>query len=104
MERSDEEILILLGKTFSEFDFPNSTNTTPFGVNRSDQIVGAYVDGAGKTHGFLLSNPLKHARWQTIDDPNGIGTTTVNGLNDEADLVGFYADGAGNTNGFLATI
>jgi hypothetical protein len=94
---------LLKGQTFTEFDFPNSTNTTPFGVNKSDQIVGAYIDGAGKMHGFLLSTPLKHARWQSIDDPNGVGTTTINSLNDEADLVGFYVDSAGNTDGFLAT-
>jgi len=43
-------------------------------------------------HGFLLSSPLHRARWQTIDDPNGIGTTTINGLNDNAALVGFYVD------------
>jgi hypothetical protein len=93
---------LLKGTTFTEFDFPNSTNTTPFGVNKSDQIVGGYVDSAGKMHGFLLSNPLSHAHWQSINDPNGVGTTTVNGINDSAHLVGFYVDGAGNTDGFLA--
>jgi hypothetical protein len=93
---------LLKGKTFTEFDFPQSTNTTPLGVNKSDQIVGVYVDGANKMHGFLLSHPLDHARWQSIDDPNGVGTTTINGINNNADLVGFYVDGAGNTDGFLA--
>ena len=93
---------LLKGRTFSEFDFPNSTNTTALGVNQYDQIVGVYVDSAGKMHGFLLSNPLKNARWQSIDDPNGVGTTTINGINDDGNLVGFYVDGAGNTDGFLA--
>jgi hypothetical protein len=94
---------LLKGKTFSEFDFPNSTNTTALGINEHDQIVGVYVDGAGKMHGFVLTDPLHHARFQSIDDPNGIGTTTINGLNDKGQLVGFYVDGAGNTDGFLAT-
>ena len=93
---------LMKGKTFTEFDFPQSTNTTPLGVNKSDQIVGVYVDSANKMHGFLLSHPLDHARWQSIDDPNGVGTTTINGINNNADLVGFYVDGAGNTDGFLA--
>ncbi|MEO6990932.1 MAG: hypothetical protein ABI346_07550, partial [Candidatus Baltobacteraceae bacterium] len=91
---------------FSEFDFPASTNTTPFGINKSDQIVGAYVDGTGNTHGFLLSNPLRHARWQSIDDPNGVGTTLINGINDNDDLVGFYGNcgqSAPSCHGFLAT-
>ena len=93
---------LLRNNRFSEFDFPHSTNTTALGVNNSDQIVGVYVDGANKMHGFLLSSPLNHAKWQSIDDPNGIGTTTINGLNDKGQLVGFYVDGAGNTDGFLA--
>jgi hypothetical protein len=93
---------LLKGNTFSEFEFPGSANTTPFGINKKDQIVGAYVDASGMTHGFLLSNPLNHAQWQSIDDPNGIGTTLLNGLNDRDDLVGFYVDAAGNTDGFLA--
>ena len=87
---------------FDEFDFPNSNNTTPFGINKYDQIVGSYVDAAGQMHGFLLSHPYNGAQWQSIDDPNGIGTTTVNGINDNATLVGFYIDGAGNTDGFIA--
>ena len=90
------------GTTYTEFGFPNSTNTTPFGVNKVDQIVGSYVDSANQMHGFLLSSPLRNAHWQSIDDPNGIGTTVVNGINDNAQLVGFYVDGAGNTDGFLA--
>jgi len=94
---------LLKGSTYTEFDFSGSTNTTPFGINKYDQIVGAYVDGNGLMHGFLLSSPLNDAKWQSIDDPNGIGTTTVNGINDNAQLVGFYVDGAGNTDGFLAT-
>jgi probable HAF family extracellular repeat protein len=99
---------LLKGKNVSVFDYTgvaNVTNTTFLGVNDSDQIVGTYTVGTGNSaqmHGFLLSNPLHHAQWQTIDDPNGIGTTTINGLNDNADLVGFYVDGNGNTDGFLA--
>jgi hypothetical protein len=93
---------LLKGNTFSTFSFPNSTSTMATGINIHDEIVGAYVDSKGKMHGFLLSTPVKHAVWQSIDDPNGVGTTFVNGLNDNEDLVGFYVDGAGNTDGFLA--
>jgi len=54
-------------------------------------------------HGFVLSSPLgPKSHWQTIDDPHGVGTTTVNGINDAGDLVGFYTDSAGNTDGMLA--
>jgi hypothetical protein len=93
---------LLRGKTFTEFSFPGSTNTTPFGLNQYDQIVGVYVDGAGKMHGFLVSKVWDQKIFQSIDDPNGVGTTTVNGLNDKGQLVGFYVDADGNTDGFLA--
>ncbi len=94
---------LLRGKHFTEFSFPGSTNTTPLGINNSDQLVGAYVDGAGKMHGFLVSQVWKHASFLSIDDPKGVGTTTINGLNDKGQFVGFYVDSAGNTDGFLAT-
>lgn len=94
---------VLRGKTFIEFAFPGSKNTTPLGINNSDEIVGAYVDSAGKMHGFLISAVWEHATIKTIDNPNGLGTTTINGLNDKGQLVGFYVDAAGNTDGFLAT-
>lgn len=39
--------------------------------------------------------------WQSIDDPNGIGTTVVNGVNDAGYLVGFYGTAPLNS-GFVA--
>ncbi len=86
--------------SFSTFSFPQSPTTTPFGINNKDDIVGSYVQGSA-THGFLLKNPLHQAKFQSIDDPKGIGTTTINGLNDRLNMVGFYVDSAGNTDGML---
>ena len=71
-------------------------------MNSRDQIVGAYLDAAGASHGFVLSHPLTQAKWTSVDDPNGVGTTVINGTNDLGQLVGFYVDAAGNTDGFLA--
>jgi hypothetical protein len=89
------------GKSYSALSFPQGSNTQPFGLNDDDQMVGSYDDGSGVMHGFLLSHPLDHAKWTSIDDPNGIGSTVVNGLNNRGDLVGFYTDAAGNTDGML---
>jgi hypothetical protein len=88
-----------IGKHFSTFTYPGSTLTQSFGINAHDQIVGDYVDSSGKMHGFLLSSPTHHAKWQSIDDPKGVGTTTINGINDNGKMVGFYVDGTGNTDG-----
>jgi hypothetical protein len=89
-------------KAFTEFSFPNAVSTTALGVNASDEIVGVYVDGSNLMHGFVLKNLLTKAKFTSVDDPNGVGTTTINGLNDKGDLVGFYVDSTGNTDGFLA--
>jgi hypothetical protein len=51
-------------------------------------------------HGFTWT---PWAGFTSIDDPHGLGTTTINGVNDRGQLVGFYVDAAGNTDGFLAT-
>jgi len=85
------------------FQFPGGSDTQAFGVNDKDQIVGSYTDGGGVSHGFVLSKPLGPvSHWQSIDDPNGVGSTVVNGINNNGDLVGFYTDAAGNTDGMLA--
>jgi hypothetical protein len=85
--------------------FPGGTDTQAFGINPQKQIVGSYLGGNGVQHGFVLTNPQgPKSHWQSIDDPNGVGSTVVNGINTAGDLVGFYTDPAGNTtNGFLAT-
>lgn len=91
------------GNHLSTLQFPGGSDTQPFGVNDKDAVVGSYLDGSGVLHGFLVITPLTHARWTSIDDPNGVGSTVVNGVNDALDLVGFYTDPAGNTDGMLAT-
>lgn len=46
-------------------------------------------------HGFVLTDPMgRKSHWQSIDDPNGAGSTMVNGINTAGDLVGFYTDAA----------
>jgi hypothetical protein len=89
------------GGKFSAFSYPGSTSTMAFGVNDHDAIVGGYADASGNAHGFLLQHPLTKATFTSIDDPHGIGTTTLNGLNDRLNMVGFYVDPAGNTDGML---
>ena len=93
-----------IGTSTIAFNFPGGSDTQAFGINAKNQIVGSYLDGAGVMHGFVLTNPMgPTSHWQTIDDPNGVGSTLVNGINAAGDLVGFYTDAAGNTDGMLAT-
>jgi len=87
----------------TELTVPGASATMALGVNNFEEVVGTYMVGSGSSaqmHGFT---------WQpgrgftSIDDPHGVGTTTINGVNDFGQLVGFYVDAAGNTDGFLAT-
>jgi hypothetical protein len=86
----------------TELAVPGASATMALGVNNFEEVVGTYMVGSGSSaqmHGFT---------WQpgrgftSIDDPHGVGTTTINGVNDFGQLVGFYVDANGNTDGFLA--
>jgi hypothetical protein len=96
--------LLAPGGQLTTYQFPGGSDTQAFGINPQKQIVGSYLDGNGVMHGFVLTNPQgPTSHWQSIDDPNGVGSTVVNGINGAGDLVGFYTDAAGNTDGMLAT-
>jgi hypothetical protein len=85
------------------YQFPGGSDTQAFGINDHDEIVGTYNDGSGVMHGFTLKAPLGPvSHWQKIDDPNGVGTTTVNGVSNSGKLAGFYFVGP-ICHGMLAT-
>jgi hypothetical protein len=93
--RSDGKVIHL--------QYPGASSTQAFGVNNGDEVVGDYTVGSGnnaQTHGFVWVPGVGFAN---VDDPNGIGATTLNGINDRGELVGFYTDSAGNTDGLLAS-
>jgi probable HAF family extracellular repeat protein len=84
--------------------YPGASATQAFGVNDGDEVVGDYTLGTGSsatTHGFVWAPGLGFAN---VDDPQGVGATTINGVNDRGTLVGFYTDAAGNTDGLLARV
>ena len=90
------------GSHFTTIAKHGATMTQAFGINDSNEVVGAYTTGSGssaKTFGFTWTH--SHG-FTVVNDPHGIGTTIINGVNDRGELVGFYVDGAGNTDGFLA--
>ena len=90
-------------RTFIDLSVPGASSTMALGVNNYDEVVGVYTVGIGSNaqmHGFTWT---RGGGFHTVDDPHGIGTTTINGVNDHGQLVGFYVDSAGNTDGLLAT-
>jgi probable HAF family extracellular repeat protein len=88
---------------FVPVNVPGATGTFPLDINNHGQIVGAYDDADGVTHGFLLSA----GRFVTIDHPdatgvfNGLAGTVVLGINDRKQLVGTYVASDNLLHGFL---
>ena len=88
---------------FTDLAVSGASSTMALGVSNYDEVVGVYTVGSGSSavmHGFTWTP--QHG-FSTVDDPHGMGTTTINGVNDFGQLVGFYVDANGNTDGFLAT-
>src|SRR5580704_11829935 len=88
---------------FIDLAVPGAASTMALGVNDRDEVVGVYTVGSGSSaamHGFTWTP--RHG-FSTVDDPHGVGTTTINGVNDHGQLVGFYVDANGNTDGLLAS-
>ena len=99
---ASDAFLLTSGGRHYTLAFPGASATQGLGVNDSDEVAGVYTVGTGSNaamHGFTWA---PGRGFHTVDDPDGMGTTTINGLNDEGDIVGFYVDGSGNTDGFAA--
>lgn len=97
-----EAFLMRPGGQVIHLSYPGASSTQALGVNNGDEVVGDYTVGSGNSatmHGFVW---VPGIGFSNIDDPNGVGATTINGLNDRGDLVGFYTDAQGNTHGLLA--
>jgi probable HAF family extracellular repeat protein len=84
--------------TVSLISVPGSLVTVVSKINDAGNIVGAYLDANGATHGFLFSN----GRYSSIDFPGAVATEAL-GINNKInfDIVGDYTDAHGVTHGFL---
>ena len=82
--------------TFTTIDFPGARMTSPLDVNAAGDIVGEYMDAAGKSHGFLLSE----GDFTSIDFPGAVLTGAF-GINPRGDIVGRYQTSNGHFHGFL---
>src|SRR6266567_4952490 len=71
---------------FTTIDFPGAVLTDAEGINPGGEIVGWYVDSAGKQHGFLLSG----GQFTSIDYPGAIATD-ARGISPDGDIVGSYS-------------
>ncbi|HTT90102.1 MAG TPA: hypothetical protein VMF65_11165, partial [Acidimicrobiales bacterium] len=97
------ESFLTNGRGITSFAYPGAASTEALGVNNHGEVAGVYTTGSGSSAQNFGFTWTQRSGFTTIDDPNGMGMTTVNGINDQGDLVGFYVDSAGNTDGMLVT-
>jgi uncharacterized membrane protein len=83
------------GGTYRKFSLPNAKTTDILRSNSVGQVVGDFVDLAGKPHGYLYSAGV----FTTIDYPGAQWTEAI-GINDLGVVVGQYQD-ASEIHGFV---
>jgi len=71
------------GTSFTDLNFPGASNTTPFKINDSGQIVGDYRLSNAEAHGFTDNGGVLAA----FNFP-GAFSTSANGINNEGEIVG----------------
>ena len=68
--------------------FPKAQQTSMYGINNKDVVVGYYLDQSSKEHGVRWDP--KDKKFTTIDDPKGdMGSECIN-LNSKGTIVGGY--------------
>jgi hypothetical protein len=76
--------------SFSTFDPPNATGGSQTStITPSGEVVGAYTDGSGVRHGYVLY----HGMFFTTNFP-GATFTFDGGVNPEGNIVGAYRNGS----------
>ena len=68
---------------YTSIDYPGAASTFAFGINPQGDIVGGYVDGTGREHGFLL----RQGTFTSFDYPDSTWTEGWE-INPRGDIVG----------------
>lgn len=87
--------------TYTMFDPPGSVNTTVYGINNSQQVVGTYQDSSGAMHSYVRQSD---GSFTVFDAPGALpGTTIATAVNNLGQVVGTYAASTGNAarSGFI---
>ena len=81
--------------SFGLIDFPRSPDSTAFGVNSKNEIVGIYGSNLPQWEGLTQSYLLKGNDYLKIAYP-GAPYTSAFGINKQGEIVGWYYDPSGN--------
>ncbi len=86
---------------FTTIDVPNAVSTSAWGINARGDIVGSYIDGNGRSHGYLL----RDGEFTTIDF-SASARTEARGIGPKGEIVGVYwfaGEPAVNLHGYMRT-
>lgn len=89
------------GFDFTTIDVPGALSTSAQDINARGDIVGTYVDGNHRSHGYLL----RDGEITTIDFPGSAFTETL-GIDSQGEVVGDYrfaGEPAVNFHGYMRT-
>ncbi len=89
------------GFEFTTIDVPGALSTSAQDINARGDIVGTYVDGNHRSHGYLL----RDGEITTIDFPGSAFTETL-GIDSQGEVVGDYrfaGEPAVNFHGYMRT-
>lgn len=93
--------------SFTNENFPASSQTQVTGLNNVGTTVGFYADSNGASTPNFIGFVDQSGTFTSVTDPN-VGsaptTTQLLGVNDSNVAVGFYVDGGGNAQAFLYNI
>jgi probable HAF family extracellular repeat protein len=81
--------------SFGLVDFPRSPDSTAFGVNSKNEIVGVYGSNLPQWEGLTQSYLLKGNDYLKLAYP-GAPYTSAFGINKQGEIVGWYYDPSGN--------
>ena len=93
-------VLIAKPARFTTIDYPGAVATFAYGINAAGDIVGSYIDTAGKERGFVLSD----GTFTSLEWSQDATSTQAWGVNPRGDIVGQYwlsRDGLRTVHGFL---
>jgi len=91
---------------YTTIDVPNAVFTTASGVNARGDIVGAYGDESGRSHGYVLHDGNLVTIDFTTSDGTAAAGTEAKGISPDGEVVGDYwmPDGAAvNIHGYRRT-
>jgi len=86
---------------FTTINIRGAVATQAFGINARGDIVGEYVDGTSRSHGYVI----RDGDTTTIDYPGAV-FTHASAIGPGGDIVGFYRNAgepAVNSHGFMRT-